>query len=176
MVSQGDLEKIIDMYKSYTIEDLKNEMKCQKHPKSGFCFGDIWHNEKIDLLFADLDEDNKLIKMIASVILQCQKDSVEGDKIRMEKYYKDNNKEFNPQLYDFRWSTSKWIDRILNLNKGDLRLLNSICKAKSNSTFNKRLKRFFSKQIESRYGLLFNEHKIMIFDELFKLYNTKGDA
>jgi len=54
-----------------------------------------------------------------------------------------------------------WIDRIFT--KGDLRWLNSMCKAKSKATLQKRKEKYVQHQLKSHYGALFNRNKIEKF-------------
>jgi len=56
---------------------------------------------------------------------------------------------------------ARWTHNIFT--KGELRWLNSMCKAKSEATRLKRQKAFISLMLKPHYGHLFNKHKIAGF-------------
>jgi len=104
----------------------------------GNCLGDYWTNNKINMIFKDIDleNDNRLIvQHIFNYI----------------KFLKDNS--HNGWLYE-------------NITKSESSKLNAIMKCKTRETLKKKLLRFYYEIQEDTYDYLFNKRKIEAWQDL----------
>lgn len=165
-LTKDNMQEELQRFRCMTNKQLIDEMKIHRDAEGCLCMGDVWHNEKIDLLFNGLDDSNKTVKAIAATILWWQK---------AHYYYRDKDIYDKDGVTDFNHTSLKWYDRIMNLNKGDFVKLNSICKAKSAKTYEKRKASFFYKQVQHSYiTTMFNKKKIETFENLFELIEKEA--
>lgn len=102
--------------------------------------GDRWHNEDIEM-FMDGVKQTPLSRKVQDFIVK-----VSGGKMNCPK------------------TRSRWIH--LAFSKGDLKILRTLCRAKSKATVEKRQNAFLKLQFKSHYGALFNKHKIENFVDM----------
>lgn len=111
----------------------------------GNCLGDCWTNDKINIIFKDIDLQNDKRFLVDKIFNYI-------------KFLKDN-------------SHNGWLHE--NITKSESKKLNSIMKCKTKETLKKKLIRFYWEIQEDMYDHLFNRKKIEAWQDVLIDIQTK---
>lgn len=110
------------------------------------CFGDIWSDERVEIIFKDIDleKDNRLVVQLVFEFI---------------KYLK------------YWHSVSRWVHE--QITKSEAKKLNAIMKCKTKQSLRKKISAFYGEIQQDQYDWLFFAHKIKAWQNVIKVLQEK---